>query len=256
MIEFGLIGYPLKNTFSENYFAKKFIDMGLTGHSYKNFPLENIALFPDLLSQSKQFKGFNVTIPYKQSIIKFLHRLSPEAEGSGAVNCIKANFDEEQQHYFLSGFNTDIYGFSASIKPLLAHNDASLRALILGTGGAAKAAAYALKQWGIPALFVSRHMSNPAYCLRYHELNKEIIQNHHLIINCTPSGMFPDIESCPDIPYEWITDKHICYDMVYLPEETVFMKKSAAQGAAVKNGLDMLHLQAEKSWTIWTTNNF
>lgn len=254
MIEFGLIGYPLKNTFSETFFAKKFSDMGLSGYTYRNFPLGNIGQFPDLLARSQQFRGFNVTIPYKQSIIKYLHHLSPEVEGSGAVNCIVAHFDQEQQHYFLSGHNTDIYGFTASIHPLLAQRTKELRALILGTGGAAKAAAYALKQMGIPTLFVSRHLSNPAYCLRYPELNQEIMQQHQLIVQCTPAGMFPEVESYPDIPYEYITDQHICYDMVYVPEQTLFMKKSALQGAQVKNGLDMLYLQAEKSWEIWSNN--
>lgn len=246
MKRFGLIGYPLKNSFSENYFSTKFKTLGLSDCGYQNFPMENLAQFNSLIETQPELRGLNVTIPHKQNIIPFLSALDDSARNAGAVNCIKIVNGK------LIGYNTDIYGFEQSLLPLLAHQN-SLHALILGTGGAAKAVAAVFTNLHIEFQFVSRKQNTKT--LSYENLNEDIFTKNKLIVNCSPVGMFPNTEEAPAIPYQWITPSHICYDLIYLPAETLFLNRSKRQGATIKNGLEMLHLQAEKSWEIWTADS-
>lgn len=242
MKKFGLIGYPLKNSFSQNYFNSKFLSLGLLQYEYHNFPFKNIAQLENLLATEPDLTGFNVTIPFKEAIIPYLTELDTSAREAGAVNCVK------RVNSKLIGYNTDVYGFENSLLPLLV-NTSNLKALVLGTGGAAKAVAYVLRKQSIPYTFVSRTPEADQYS--YAELSAEIISTHKLIINCTPLGMFPDIDGKPPLPYNLLTPEHIAYDLIYLPVETRFLQHSREQGATTKNGLEMLHLQAEKSWEIW-----
>lgn len=250
---FGLIGYPLRNTFSVDYFTAKFSALGLHDHVYRNFPLQTIDELPALLRSQPGLQGLNVTVPHKVSVIPYLHRLDETAAAAGAVNCIRIARQDEQ--LFLTGYNTDIAGFERSFTPWLRqHGRAStaLRALILGTGGAAKAVAYVLRSMQIPYLFVSRKDSGEQSVVSYEQLTQDIMQQHLLVINCTPAGMHPHVHEAPPLPYRWITPQHLAYDLIYLPAETLFLQRFREQGAAVKNGLDMLHLQAEKAWTIFS----
>lgn len=243
--KFGLVGKNISYSFSKKYFIEKFEKLNLKNYKYVNFDIPEIEEFPFLLyHREEEYRGLNVTIPYKESIIRYLDDLSEEAKEIGAVNTIKVTNDNK-----LIGYNTDIYGFTNSIKPLL--NLESKRALILGTGGASKAVAYSLKKLGIDFKFVSRKKSENVFL--YDELNKEILEKHQIIINCTPVGTFPNIEDKPQIPYTLITKNHIVFDLIYNPEETTFLKTAKKQGAKVKNGLEMLQLQAEKSWEIWNS---
>ncbi len=243
MRQFGLIGYPLSHSFSKGYFAEKFQKEGIADCQYDVFPLADIEDFVVFCDQHKHLAGLNVTIPYKEKIIPFLDELNDEAAAIGAVNTIK--FIEGKK----IGYNTDCHGFEMSLKPLLKphHTDA----LILGTGGASKAVEYVLKKLDISFQYVSRNKS--ANTINYDELDEHIIHHSKLIINSTPLGMYPDIENSPDIPYDFITDKHLLYDLIYNPEETQFLKKGKQHGAQTKNGLEMLYLQAEKSWKIWNS---
>lgn len=250
MKAFGLIGWPLKNSFSENYFNSKFLSLGLFDHSYQNFPIETINEFPDLLSANPELKGLNVTLPHKESVIPFLDKLDESAREAGAVNCIKINHQREIKT--LTGYNTDVYGFEISLLPVIEGKNITT-ALILGTGGAAKAVAYVLRKNNISYRFVSRKAGRNIFT--YEELTKETVSSHKLIINCTPVGMFPDSESAPAIPYQFISPEHVAYDLIYLPVETMFLKHCREHGASTKNGLEMLHLQAEKSWEIWKTGS-
>jgi shikimate dehydrogenase len=258
---FGLIGWPLKNSFSENYFNSKFLSLALLDHSYQNFPIENIKELPDLLLENPELKGLNITIPHKETIIPYLDELDESAREAGAVNCITITDNKQQTENIipivhrekttnrkLTGYNTDVYGFETSLLPVIEGRNITA-ALILGTGGAAKAVAYVLRKNNISYRFVSRKASENR--LSYEELTGDIITSHRLIINCTPLGMFPDTETAPDIPYQYISPEHIAYDLIYLPIETLFLKHCREQGATAKNGLEMLHLQAEKSWKIW-----
>jgi shikimate dehydrogenase len=248
MKRFGLIGYPLKNSFSVNYFTKKFIDTTLHNCIYENFPIEHIEEFNTLIERYPDLMGLNVTIPYKVSVIPYLTELDESAKVVGAVNCIKFIRDEQHKLVKLIGYNTDVFGFTESLKPLLKSN--KCKALLLGTGGASKAVKYALDILGIEVLMVSR---NPFYLnqISYAEIDKNILDKYTLIINCTPVGMFPDVDETPSLPYSLITPNHIAFDLIYLPEETVFLKNCRERGAITKNGLEMLHLQAEKAWEIW-----
>jgi shikimate dehydrogenase len=241
MRQFGLIGYPLSHSFSKEYFAEKFQRDDITDCNYEVFPLEKIQDFVGLCEQHKNLVGLNVTIPYKERIIPFLEELNDEAAAIGAVNTISFAGGKK------IGFNTDCYGFEMSLEPLLKSYHTS--ALILGTGGASKAVEYVLKKLGISFQYVSRHES--ANAIRYDALDERIILHSTLIINTTPLGMYPNIENSPDIPYGFITDKHLLYDLIYNPEETQFLKEGKKRGAQTKNGLEMLYLQAEKSWKIW-----
>lgn len=239
---FGLLGRNIGYSFSRGYFSEKFQKENLN-HEYVNFDLAQIEELKTLLS-SKKISGMNVTIPYKQEIIPYLDGLDPIAKSIGAVNVVK--FEEDGK---LTGYNSDYYGFMESLQPLLnTHID---KALILGTGGASKAIAYALDTLNITYTFVSR---NPDFNeLSYRDLDEDVMRSYPLIINCTPLGTHPNVENYPDIPYEYITDKHIAYDLIYNPEETVFLSKAKHQGATISNGLQMLILQAEKAWHIWNS---
>ncbi|MDE7438100.1 MAG: shikimate dehydrogenase [Muribaculaceae bacterium] len=243
---YGLIGYPLGHSFSAKYFNEKFAEEGID-NSYRLFPLQSIDELGNLLESYPALQGLNITIPYKEKVIPFLSDISPEALAIGAVNVIKINNYNEGRIPILSGYNTDWKGFSLSLIPLL--NESVKSALVLGTGGASKAVCYALKRLGITPHLVSRSHSSSEYI--YKDLNEDIIKENLLIVNTTPLGMSPNVVSCPDIPYHYLTDRHICYDLVYNPEVTEFMTRSAHYGATVKNGLEMLHRQAELSWEIW-----
>jgi len=241
---FGIIGKKLSHSFSKIYFEKKFRELNLSDHTYRNFEIATVAGFDELVAIYPELRGLNVTNPYKEEIIPFLDELSEEAKEIGAVNCIRI---ENNKFY---GYNTDVYGFSQSIKPFLDPNHS--RALVLGTGGASKAVAFALKRIGVEVYFVTSSQQKKALnTFFYSELNDIIMNAFKLIVNTTPLGMFPDNESFPPIPYDFIGDKHLCYDLVYNPEQTEFLRRSKDRGAIVVNGLSMLHLQAEKSWEIW-----
>jgi shikimate dehydrogenase len=237
---YGIIGYPLLQTFSPGYFNKKFEELGV--HDiYEKFPLDKIEDLKQVLAQHPDLKGMNVTIPYKQEVIALLDELDETAKQIGAVNTISIKNGK------LKGYNTDAIGFINSLKPLLKpqHN----KALILGTGGASKAVAYALKQLNISYQFVSRN-AKEGY-LSYPDLDKAIIDDHKLIINTTPLGMVPQENTSPDIPYASLSAEHLLYDLIYYPEETLFLKKGKENGACIKNGYEMLIGQAEAAWEIW-----
>lgn len=238
---FGLIGKNISYSFSRAYFTEKFKWLKLAHFEYVNFDIDNIQDFPKLLKENKPILcGMNVTIPYKEKIFQFLDKVDEKAAAIGAVNTIKITKKGK-----LKGYNTDEYGFRKSLEPLLQKHHK--KALILGTGGAAKAVAYALQSLGISYQYVSR---SEQY-LQYHQMDAEIIENHFLIINTTPLGTFPHTEIAPNIPYKAIGTKHLCYDLIYNPTETLFLQKAKKQGAQIKNGYEMLKWQAEAAWTIW-----
>ncbi|MDX2172155.1 MAG: shikimate dehydrogenase [Bacteroidota bacterium] len=246
MKNFGLIGKSLSHSFSKSYFETKFSNLGLKNYTYKNFELLDIKQIQSIFS-SEKLNGLNVTNPYKEEIIPFLDELSSEAEEIGAVNCVKISNGKKV------GYNTDTYGFSQSIKPFLEpqHN----KALILGTGGASKAVAHALKRVGVEVFFAtSSSTKKTANTFFYSELNNYIIDSFKLIVNTTPLGLFPNINQQPEIPYEYISANHLCYDLIYNPEKTLFLNQASQQGASIINGYSMLQLQAEKSWKIWNEN--
>lgn len=237
------MGKDISYSFSKNYFGAKFDKLGLDHLEYINFDLANLNGFKARIR--KEFpvlSGLNVTIPYKEQIIPHLDVLDAEAAEIGAVNTIK--FLEDGS---LKGFNTDVYGFKHSL--IAMQGDRKKKALILGTGGASKAIYFVLKQMNIRAAFVSR-TKNTGHLI-YSELNKEIIESHELIVNCSPLGTFPDVDKCPDIPYEYLSDRHLLYDLIYNPEKTKFLQLGEQKGAKIMNGLAMLELQAERSWEIW-----
>lgn len=238
--KFGLVGKQIDYSFSKSYFTKKFEKEQLP-YSYDNFDLADINEFPDILDGN--LKGLNVTIPYKERIIPYLDKLNKKADKIGAVNTIKFNKKGE-----LIGYNTDAYGFQKSLKPLLKKHHK--KALILGTGGASKAIIFVLDKLNISYSFVSRVLSEGVN-FSYGTLNEYDIENHQIIINCTPQGTFPKINECPDIPYTAISEAHLLYDLVYNPPLTLFLQKGQERGATICNGERMLILQAEKSWKIW-----
>jgi len=245
MDSYGLIGFPLKHSFSKDYFNNKFASEGINAE-YINFEITSITELKSIIRDNPQLKGLNVTIPYKEQVIPYLDRLSDNARQIGAVNVIK--IDRSKKKVVLSGFNSDIIGFMQSIEPLLqAHHK---RALILGTGGSAKAVFYGLQQLGIDAAFVSRQKTSEKV-LTYSELSSEVMGTHKVVVNCTPVGMWPKTEDCPDIPYQLLSTEHLLYDLLYNPNETLFMKKGEEQGSSVKNGLEMLILQAFAGWIFW-----
>ncbi len=245
MKTYGLIGYPLEHSFSQKYFTEKFDNEGINAR-YLNFPISSIDDFPELFKHHPYLAGLNVTIPYKEQIFKFLDEIDPAAEKIGAVNVIKITWNDLT--YSLKGYNSDIIGFRKSIFPLLTIDHK--KALVLGTGGASKAVAEALEQLNIEFKYVSRTPKNNS-TLSYRDLNEKIISEHKLIINTTPLGMYPKTGECPDIPYNTLTHEHLLFDLVYNPEETLFLKNGREQGAKTKNGLEMLYLQAEEGWRIW-----
>lgn len=243
--KFGLIGRNIDYSFSRKYFKEKFKKLKLNSFSYQNYDLPEIGEFPFITyHREEEFVGFNVTIPYKESIIKYLHQIDKIAEEIGAVNTIKVTND-----HLLIGYNTDVYGFEMALKPLLESHHK--KALILGTGGASKAVAYVLKSLNIEHKFVSRTPSSNAD-ISYEDIVDDLMKSYNLIINTTPLGTYPTINESPKIPYEFITDKHLLFDLIYNPEETKFLQEGKKKGAKTKNGYDMLVYQAEKSWEIWS----
>lgn len=239
-----MIGYPLGHSFSITYFNEKFENENIDAR-YVNYEIPNIEELPEILASFPELKGLNVTIPYKQKVIDYLDDLSPEAKAIGAVNVIKVTHKGSKP--YLKGYNSDVIGFTRSIEPML--ENCHKKALILGTGGASKAIDYGLKSLGLDTLFVSR--TKKLGCITYEEVTPEIVKQYNVIVNCTPLGMYPKVDLCPNLPYEAMDSHTILYDLLYNPDETLFMKRGAAQGADTKNGLEMLLLQAFASWEIW-----
>jgi len=242
---YGLIGKKLTHSFSSEYFSKKFLEASILDAEYRNFPLNNIIEFPEILNQFSNIQGLNVTIPYKQAIVPFLDSLDETASELGAVNCIQ--FCRKHQKIKLKGYNTDVLGFEQSLLHFCSLNNR--KALVLGRGGAAKAVAHILKKHKVPLQIVSRKKSFDT--ITYNDLNANLLKDYTLIINTTPLGMFPDVDTCPDIPWDFIGHKHVFYDLVYNPAESLFLKYAKARGAMIKNGMEMLRIQAEESWRIW-----
>ncbi len=241
---FGLIGYPLSHSFSKKYFAEKFAREGIDDAFYELFPIERAEMLPDLIAQHPNLVGLNVTIPYKQAVIPYMDELGAGAAAVGAVNTIKITTTG------LKGFNSDVYGFEQSLlKSFRSMPQRPGAALILGTGGAAKAVAYVLDKLGISYKYVSRNAKEGM--LSYSDLDEYVIREHQLIINTTPLGMSPNVDTFPPVPYEFAGNKHLFFDLVYNPRETAFLKKAAARGSYIENGLDMLYGQAERSWEFW-----
>ena len=245
MKKFGLIGYPLAHSFSKEYFTRKFLKENLDDHEYLNFPINTISGFPQIIEANPDLVGLNVTIPFKEQIIPFLDDLDFMAKKVSAVNTIK--FIEKHGKKILKGYNTDIYGFSESLKEVL--NGRVEDALILGSGGASKAVAFVLDMMGVNYHIISRKSGFRTYG----ELDESFILNYKIIINTTPLGTFPEVDTCPEIPYRYITPSHILFDLIYNPAETLFLKRGKENGATISNGLKMLHLQAQKSWEIWNS---
>ena len=249
MKTYGLIGYRLGHSFSRNFFTEKFTNENLRDHEYVNFELDSINEFPEIFEQGKDIYGLNCTIPYKQQIMPFLGEIDLEAAQIGAVNTIK--IIHQNGHHLLKGFNTDLYGFEHSLRPML--EEKHREALILGTGGASKAVKFFFEKAGIKYVSVTTKEKPGENEIRYTDLDAGTMQSHLIVVNATPLGMFPKEDACPDIPYSFITNDHILYDLVYNPEETLFLKKGKEKGAKTKNGLEMLHLQALRAWEIWNS---
>lgn len=247
MTEYGLIGFPLVHSFSRQFFSEKFRTEGIDAQ-YLNFEIEDATSLVDIVKSHPQLKGLNVTIPHKQSVMPLLDKLSPEAREIGAVNVIAISRDTDGTTR-LTGHNADVIGFSDSISPLLKPHHT--HALILGTGGASKAIDYGLRRLGLQTTFVSR--TPKAGALTYEQLSADMMALYTVVVNCTPLGTFPKTETCPHIPYGLLTGRHLAYDLVYNPDKTLFLRKAEAQGAIIKNGLEMLHLQALASWKIWNS---
>lgn len=263
MKQYGLLGYPLSHSFSRGYFAEKFKREGIDA-VYENFALPAIDSLPSLISENTLLVGLNVTIPYKQAVIPFLDSLDPEAEAIGAVNTIRIERIANKKPRLI-GYNSDLVGFRESIRPFvenirktsqvrfsensIPHEGPKLKALILGTGGASKAIEYGLKQLGIETLFVSRTLEPGR--ITYENLGRSYYDEFHIIVNTTPLGMYPNIQTCPPIDYLALGTRHLLFDAVYNPEKTLFLQKGEEQGATIKNGLEMLRLQADAAWKIW-----
>lgn len=242
MKTYGLLGKSLSHSFSKKYFTQKFIDLGLSDHEYVNIEIGSIEELSGRLKK-QPLLGFNVTIPYKETIIPFLDEVDEVAKQIGAVNTVVVKDGR------LVGYNTDAFGFHQSIKPFFKPQHE--RAFVLGTGGASKAVEYVLKQYGVDVFFASRKGTNGSV-LNWNDINENVVKHHLLIVNTTPLGMFPDVDSKPDIPYSALTDQHLLVDLVYNPEETLFLKLGKEKGARILNGLTMLQQQAEKSWEMWS----
>lgn len=271
--EYGLIGHPLGHSFSRAYFLNRFAREGRDA-DYLNFDLPSIDLFPQVLQEHPNLRGLNVTLPYKQTIIPFLDELSPEAQAIGAVNVIRVRPTSIQggkshnaeavslsngktvlprEGLYLKGFNSDIIGFMESIRPLLQPHHR--RALVLGTGGASRAICVGLEQLGLQWRYVSRSPRSGTDSLTYSSLTPALLADYTVIVNCTPLGMFPNVDAAPPLAYAALSPRHLLYDLVYNPEETLFMRQGRRFGATVKGGLEMLHLQAEASWRFWNSND-
>ena len=242
MKTYGLIGFPLTHSFSQKYFTEKFQREGITDCTYEIYPIQSVNELNDLIKTNPKLLGLNVTIPYKQLILQQLNSIKEIPSGLKACNCIKI---KEGKTY---GYNTDIIGFERSLLPQL--KPYHTNALILGNGGAAEAVKFVFDKLKISYKIVSRKIHDGS-ALTYSDLNKSIIEENKLIVNTTPLGTFPNIDECPEIPYRFLTPEHLLYDLVYNPEKTLFLQKGEALGASIKNGYEMLILQAEESWRIW-----
>ena len=238
---YGLVGKNIAYSFSKGYFKEKFEKLGLANYSYENFDLQDINEFSDVLKNTSNLEGLNVTIPYKQEVIPFMNSLDSQAEQIGAVNTIQFTKDGPK------GFNTDAYGFENSIRPFLQHHHK--KALILGTGGASKAVAFVLSELQIDSVFVSRNPSDEQ--MSYTDLNDKVFEEYTVLINCTPLGTHPNVEKKPNIPYQAITEKHLLFDLIYNPSKTAFLQEGESRGARICNGHRMLELQADRAWEIW-----
>lgn len=243
---YGLIGYPLTHSFSQNYFNQKFRNENIDAE-YVNFEIPDIGDLMEVISENPNLHGLNVTIPYKEQVIPYLDEIDEDAAQIGAVNVIK--FIRNKSSVIFKGYNSDIIGFCDSIAPLLTPN--RNKALILGTGGAAKAVYHGLKKLGVEPIYVSRNKQEGM--LTYGELSNDIMAEYKVIVNTTPLGMYPRMDECPNIPYQCLTTEHLCYDLLYNPDVTLFMKRAEENGAEVKNGLEMLLLQAFAGWNIWNS---
>lgn len=244
MDKYGLIGFPLGHSFSKNFFNEKFENENIDAE-YINFEIPNIEELVEILDVNPELRGLNVTIPYKEKVISYLDYISPEARAIGAVNVIRVT--HKGNKLVLRGYNSDVIGFTKSIEPLLERFHR--KALILGTGGASKAINYGLKSLGLETVFVSRY-KRPG-TIQYEDITPEVIKDYNVIVNCTPVGMYPKVEECPLLPYEAMDNHTLLYDLIYNPDRTLFMQKGAEHGATVKNGLEMLLLQAFASWDFW-----
>ncbi len=245
-MNFGLIGKSISHSFSKTYFEQKFLVGGYHEFRYFNFDVENLHSLKEIIVQHS-LSGLNITKPYKYEVINYLDEIDPIAEIIGAVNCIKVIYKKEVP--YLIGYNTDCYGFSQSIKPFL--EPMHQKALILGTGGAAKAVAHALKNIGVEIYYVTRAEKRGPNYFNYHELNSFVLNSFKLIVNCTPLGLYPNVNECPDLPFEFVTKDHLLYDLIYNPTQTLFLEKGKQKNATIINGLNMLKLQADKAWEIW-----
>lgn len=245
MDKYGLIGFPLGHSFSKNYFNEKFSNEVIDAE-YINFDIPSIDNFIAVVDSNPELRGLNVTIPYKEKVMPFLDYISPEARAIGAVNVIKVEHISKNKTK-LSGYNSDVIGFTKSIAPMLTR--VHKKALVLGTGGASKAIIYGLKSLGLDTQLVSRYKREGT--IQYEDITPELIKEYNVIVNCTPCGMYPHTEECPLLPYEAMDNHTILYDLIYNPDETLFMKRGAEYGAQTKNGLEMLLLQAFASWEFW-----
>lgn len=245
MQTYGLIGFPLSHSFSKKFFTAKFEAESIDAQ-YLNFEISDISLLPSIIQENPGLLGFNVTIPYKQAVIQYLESCDPKAASINAVNTIR--IDRSSGTPRLRGYNTDLIGFHDSIKPLLRPHHSG--ALVLGTGGASKAIMAVLSGLSIPALLVSRE-PKPGVSISYHNLTRNLLEENTIIINTTPLGTYPKTDGFPDIPFEYITDQHLLFDLVYNPPVTQFLQRGAERGATIKNGYEMLELQALAAWDIW-----
>ena len=250
MKKYGLIGNPLGHSFSKGYFNEKFSNENIDAE-YVNFEIPTIDDLPAVIAENKDLCGLKVTIPNKEKVISYLDEVTTDARAIGAVNVIRIERSAKGEPRLI-GYNSDIVGFTQSIEPMLENHHK--KALILGTGGASKAIFHGLKKLGIEAIFVSRR--NMAGTVQYKDITPEVIQEYNVIVNCTPCGMYPHTDECPDLPYEAITEKNLLYDLIYNPDQTLFMRKGAERGAKVKNGLEMLLLQAFDSWRFWNSTRY
>lgn len=246
MKKYGLIGYPLGHSFSMGYFNEKFKNEAINA-VYENFEIPDIQDITTVIGSNPDLAGFNVTIPYKEKVMDYLDYIAPEAAEIGAVNVVKVTHNGERA--VLKGFNSDVVGFVNSIKPLL--RPLHKKALVLGTGGASKAVEYGLRKLGLETIKVSRTEKDNT--ITYGQVTPEVLSEYKVIINCTPCGMAPHFDECPNLPYDSIDDSFLLYDLIYNPEETLFLRKGKEKDATVKNGLEMLLLQAEEGWNIWNS---
>ena len=245
MDKYGIIGHPLGHSFSRSFFNEKFQNENIDAE-YINFDIQNIDELPEILASNPELRGLNVTIPYKEKVLSFLDYISVEARAIGAVNVIRV--DHKGDDVMLKGYNSDVIGFTKSIEPLL--EKFHKKALVLGTGGAAKAVDYGLKSLGLETVRVSR-FERPG-TIQYKNIDASVVKEYNVIVNCTPCGMYPHYNECPELPYEALDIHNILYDLIYNPDQTLFLKKGKEQGALTKNGLEMLLLQAFASWDFWT----